>query len=334
MLIFSSKIIQGQEILSPPGFSQKSEIKTEEINTKDGSFSFITVHTLDYLSSSDVGEYVVAISKIISEKKQKAFILNPSGYTAKFKIIGFNLFSSPKEEKFFQDYLHDLCFDRRQLLVSEAEYERYSNLTVECNIAKTKSFLLGNRTQFSVYRYFGKLPDWVDSFDFFWGGILYLLLFISSLPHLFLFLFLFSFFRNYFRQNENHRKLVTVLVPFVYGFIWVFSVISLGENYRWSFWGMGVWKLLFYLSGLFFGLGFLGVKLLVNRFFYPEEGSLPDWAIGLILLFSPILLFAAGGAGGGKSSSTSTTNNSKSSDNQSKTTGGGKSGGGGAGGSF
>lgn len=323
-----------KETIIPPSFTQKSELTLEEIETKEGIILFVLVDTLDYLSSGSDKEYVNEIAKIVSEKKNKVFLLKHSGYNPHFQTIGLNLFSSGDEEKTFQNYLHDLCFDDRALSGKEENYAHYTKLTNECYIYETRIFLKGARGQFFIYRYFGRIPSWNQTSEYFWGGVLYLLLFISSLPHLFLFLFVFSFFKKYFKYETYNRKLATVLIPIVYGVGWLFASVYIGSEFRWNFWGMGTFKMFFYLSGLFFGLGFVGVMLLVNRIFYPEENSLPDWAIGLILLFSPILIFAAGAGGAKTNSSSSTSTNSTSSTNDSKTTGGGKSGGGGAGGNF
>ncbi len=333
MLLISLQLV-AKEIIIPPGFSQRSEITVEEIETNEGKVFFILVDTLDYLSSSSDREYLAGITKIVSERKKRVFILKHSGYNPNFQTVGLSLFSSEKEEKTFQDYLHDLCFDDRALQGKEENYAHYTKLTNECYIHETRNYLTGKRRQFAIYRYFGRIPSWNLTSDYFWGIILYILLFICSIPHLGLFLFIFSFFKEKFHYNQYNRKLVTVLIPIVYGLGWLFASVYIGSTFRWNFWGMGVLKMLFYFSGLFFGLGFIGVMLLVNRIFYPEDNSLPDWAIGLILLFSPILMFAAGAGGSKTNSSSSTSTNSTSSTRNSKTTGGGKSGGGGAGGNF
>jgi len=329
-IIFSLPLV-AKEIIVPPNFSQRSEITVEEIETIEGKVFFILVDTLDYLSSSSDREYLAAITKIVSEKRESVFILKHSGYNPNFQAVGLNLFSK-KEEETFQHYLHDLCFDDRALQGKEENYAHYTKLTNECYIKETRNYLIGKRGQFSFYRYLGRIPSWNLTSDYFWGVILYILLFICSLPHLCLFLFIFSFFKEKFQYDEYNRKLVTVLIPIVYGVGWLFASVYIGSTFRWNFLGMGVLKMFFYFSGLFFGLGFIGVMLLVNRIFYPENNSLPDWAIGLILLFSPILMFAAG-AGGSKTNSSSSAT-SKSTGSKTESMGGGKSGGGGAGGNF
>ncbi|HMV45496.1 MAG TPA: hypothetical protein PK079_11585 [Leptospiraceae bacterium] len=332
-LLILTHSIYTEETIQVEGFTQEAILSEEEISFAGEKTVFIKVTANGYLSSGTEDSYLEVIGKKISEKKQRVFLLLPSGYEPKIWVKESESIFPKHEIKLIRRYLHDLCFDRRQLIGSEADYSYYSKLTEECYVDKTRDYLKGNRFQYAVYRYFGRIPEWTDPFDFILGFFLYILLFLSSLPHLLLFLFIYSFFKEYFRKEEYKKKLMTVLFPFIYGFLWVFGSIYIGETFRFNFWGMGVWKFYFYISGLFFGLGFLGIKSVVNRVFHPEEDVLPDWAIGLILFFSPLLIFAAG-AGGGKQRSSSSNQNTNSSNSQSTSGGGGTFGGGGASGGY